>query len=221
MATDRVRIALVDDRPLFSRGLTLLLPAVTAERVQVAGTTDDATAAAGLVRRCQPDLVVVDLALPAPGGLRAIAAIRRTEPGVPVVAMARADQEPELALEALRVGACGLLPTASEPEALVAPLLAVVDGWAVLPVAVLNRLLELGEPPSAASGALGRLGAEDRRLWRMIADGLSTTEIALRLHVSERTVKRLVAALLRQLRVSSRTEAAALAGRAGLLDKPA
>src|SRR3954470_24867905 len=92
MATGQVRLALVDDRPLFCRGLQLLLPAVTAERVQVAGSTDDATAAAGLVRRCQPDLGLVALALPPPGGVRAMGAIRRTEPAVPVVAMSRNDE---------------------------------------------------------------------------------------------------------------------------------
>jgi two-component system, NarL family, nitrate/nitrite response regulator NarL len=219
MAAEHVRIALVDDRPLFRRGLELLLPAVTADRVEVAGSTGDAAAAAGLVRRCRPDLVLVDLALPRPGGVRAIAAIRRTEPAVPVVAMGRAEAEPELAVEALRAGAVGLVPTASEPEDLVAPLLAVMDGAAVLPTCVLERLLSRGGSPAA--GALGRLDPRERELWRLVAAGASTTDIALRLHVSERTVKRLVAALLRQLRVSSRTEAAALAGRAGLLDRPA
>jgi two-component system nitrate/nitrite response regulator NarL len=217
MATGQVRLALVDDRPLFCRGLQLLLPAVTAERVQVAGSTDDATAAAGLVRRCQPDLVLVDLALPPPGGVRAIGAIRRTEPAVPVVAMSRND-EPGLGVAALRAGATGLVPTASEPEDLVAPLLSVVDGYAVLPAAVLARLVERSGP---APGAVSRLSAAERELWRLVATGESTTRIALRLHVSERTAKRLVAALLRQLRVSSRTEAAALAGRTGLLDRPA
>jgi DNA-binding NarL/FixJ family response regulator len=55
----------------------------------------------------------------------------------------------------------------------------------------------------------------------MIAAGRGTLEIAVTLHVSERTAKRLTAALLRKLRVGSRTEAAALAGRAGLLDDAA
>ena len=222
MATEHVRIALVDDRPMFRRGLELLLPAVTADRVQVAGSTGDATAAAALVRRCGPDLVLVDLALPAPGGVRAIGAIRRTEPGVPIVAMGRAEAEPELAVQALQAGAVGLVPTASEPEALVAPLLAVVDGSAVVPTCVLARLLQAGGgAPAAVMTALARIGEQERQLWRLVAEGVSTTEMALHLHVSERTVKRLVAALLRQLRVASRTEAAALAGRTGLLDRPA
>jgi DNA-binding NarL/FixJ family response regulator len=61
------------------------------------------------------------------------------------------------------------------------------------------------------------LDAAERELLQLIAAGATTTEIALQLHVSERTVKRLTATLLRKLRVSSRTEAAALAGSAGLL----
>jgi DNA-binding NarL/FixJ family response regulator len=57
----------------------------------------------------------------------------------------------------------------------------------------------------------------ERRLLQLIAAGATTTEIAESLHVSDRTVKRLIATLLRKLRVTSRTEAAALAGSAGLL----
>jgi two-component system nitrate/nitrite response regulator NarL len=210
-------LVLVDDRPMFCRGLQLLLPSVTADRVQVAGSTGDAAAAAGLVRHCRPDLVLVDLALPAPGGVRAIGAIRHTEPAVPVVALSRAG-DAESALAALKSGATGLLPAASEPEALVAPLLSVVNGYAVLPPEILDRLIERGNP---AAGAVARLSPRERQLCRLVASGNSTAELAVALHVSERTVKRLVAALLRQLRVSSRTEAAALAGRAGLLDRPA
>jgi DNA-binding NarL/FixJ family response regulator len=55
-------------------------------------------------------------------------------------------------------------------------------------------------------------------LWRMVADGLETVQIAERLYVSERTAKRLVASLLRRLKVANRIQAAALAGQTGLLD---
>lgn len=65
---------------------------------------------------------------------------------------------------------------------------------------------------------LCQLSLDERRLWRHIARGASTSQIAAALHVSERTVKRLTATLLRKLGVATRTEAAALAGRTGLLD---
>jgi DNA-binding NarL/FixJ family response regulator len=205
---------IVDDHPLFSRGLALLLPPVSHGQVRVVGTTDDASAAAALVRSTNADMALVDLHMPPPGGMRAIAAIRRVVPGIRIVALSgQADEETQV--EALQAGAEAFLPKTSEPESLVPPLLAVLGGWAVVPALLLRRLLA-DAAPREDRGIAGRLSADERRLWRMVAAGQSTVDIATELHVSERTAKRLVAGLLRQLRVATRTEAAALAGRVGL-----
>ncbi len=217
MLVDGLGVLLVDDHPLFLRGLEILLPAVSEGRIRVVGTTDDAAAAAGMVRRTAPDVAVVDLHMPAPGGVRAIAAIRRVEPRVRIVAMSGTDDE-DLALSALEAGAEGFLPKTSEPEDLVPPLLAVVEGWSVLPAPLLAALLQRRRSPASV---LSSLGQDELRLWRLVAAGRSTVEIAAELHVSERTVKRFTAALLRRLQVTSRAEAAALAGQAGLLDPQA
>ncbi|MFC3502234.1 response regulator [Micromonospora krabiensis] len=205
-----LRLVVVDDHPLFVRGLELLLPATTDKRAEVVGSTGDAASAAALVARCVPDLALVDLHMPPPGGVRAVAAIRRTTPRVRVVAMSGGD-DPMPALEALRAGAEGFLPKTSEPEELLPPLLAILDGWAVLPAPLLRGLLRPARGPSVD------LDGEERELLRAIAAGRNTVEIAAQMHVSERTAKRMTAALLRKLRVSSRAEAAALAGHAGLL----
>jgi DNA-binding NarL/FixJ family response regulator len=209
-----VDVILVDDHPLFTRGLCLLLPEVSHGRVRVVGVTDDASAAAALVQRSRADVAVVDVQMPPPGGARAVAAIRRVEPTVRVVAMSGL-ADADAAVEALRAGAGSFLPKTADPESLVGPLLAVLDGWSVLPESLLRRLLERAGP-TESDGVAGRLTADERRLWRLIAAGAGTADIALTLHVSERTAKRLVAHLLRLLRVSSRVEAAALAGRVGL-----
>ncbi|RBY77704.1 DNA-binding response regulator [Geodermatophilus sp. TF02-6] len=209
-----VDVVLVDDHPLFSRGLALLLPRVSDGRVRVVGTTDDASAAAALVRRHHADVAVVDLHMPPPGGTRAIAAIRRADPVVRVVALSGLP-EADAAFEALRAGAAAFLPKTADPEALVRPLLAVLDGWSVLPEDLLRQLLA-DAAPTGELGVAERLTADERRLWRLVAEGASTVEIATALHVSERTAKRLVAALLRTLGVTTRVEAAALAGRVNL-----
>ncbi|MEU7677984.1 response regulator transcription factor [Micromonospora taraxaci] len=205
-----MRIVVVDDHPLFVRGLELLLPITTDGRAEVVASTGDATAAAALVSRCQPDLALVDLHMPPPGGIRAVAAIRRTTPRIRVVAMS-GSTDPAPAMEALRAGAEGFLPKTSEPEALLPPLRAVLDGWAVLPAELLHAMLR----PTHATPV--DLDGEERRLLRAIASGRTTVDIADELHVSERTVKRMTAALLRKLRVSNRAEAAAIAGHTGLL----
>ncbi|WP_097184170.1 response regulator [Blastococcus haudaquaticus] len=210
----QVDVIVVDDHPLFTRGLSLLLPDVSEGRVRVVGTTDDASAAAALVQRHRADVAVVDVQMPPPGGARAIAAIRRVEPTVRVVAMS-GSADSDAAVEALRAGAASFLPKTADPEALVEPLLAVLDGWSVLPEALLRRLLERAAPTDD-EGIAGQLSADERRLWRLIAGGAGTMDIATTLHVSERTAKRLVAHLLRRLNVATRVEAAGLAGRVGL-----
>jgi two-component system nitrate/nitrite response regulator NarL len=216
-----IRLAVVNDQPLFIRGLALLLPAVTDQQVRLDASTHDAALASGMVRRSRPDAVVVDLGLPDPGGIRAIAAIKRAEPTVPVLAISdragmagdSGDGYYDDALPALRAGACGYLRKTSEPEELVQPLLAVVDGWAVVPHEVLQALVAGGRaecrPPI--------LSPDERRLWCAIARGRTVSQIAGELHVSERTAKRLTAGLLRRLNVANRTEAARLAGQAGVL----
>jgi two-component system, NarL family, nitrate/nitrite response regulator NarL len=123
--------------------------------------------------------------------------------------------EADAAIEALRAGASGFLPKTADPESLVRPLLAVLDGWSVVPEALLRQLLEEATPAGEQSIA-DQLTADERRLWRLIAEGASTVDIATTLHVSERTTKRLVAHLLRRLNATTRVEAAALAGRVGL-----
>ena len=87
---------------------------------------------------------------------------------------------------------------------------------AVVPPAVLAALVNA--PARRDRERLGRLRADEVKLWRLVADGLDTTDISAALLVSERTAKRRVSALLLKLRVSSRLQAAALAGRCGLLD---
>lgn len=193
----------------------MLLPAVSGGRVSVAGTTADAAAAAPLARRLRPDVVLVDLAMPEPGGLRAITAVRRTEPRARVLAMSGI-ADVDLVLAALEAGAEGYLSKDSEPELLVSPLLAALEGWSVVPPQILNHLVRA----RPRRGLVDEVSAAERRLWRFLAEGRPTCEIAQDLHVSERTAKRMVATLLRRLGVTSRTEAATLAGQHGLLSRP-
>jgi two-component system, NarL family, nitrate/nitrite response regulator NarL len=213
-----VSVVVVDRQPMFASGLGLLLTSLSDGRVHVVASVGRAEEAAGTVRRFRPDLVLVDLDLPPPGGLRAIAAIRRTEPGVGVIAM-RSDDDSRTALHAVHLGARGVIDKAAEPADVLRPLLAVVDGWAVVPGDVLATLsLQAG---GGAREVAERLEATERRLWRLLAGGRTLAQIAVELCVSERTTKRLTANLLRRLKVTSRTEAAALAGQVGLLPGPA
>ena len=192
-----------------------MLPDVSDGRVTVVATTKDVAYAASVVRHAVPDVVLVDLHMPPPGGIRAIRAVRQAAPRARVLAMS-GDDDPAVAIEALRSGAGGFLPKSSDPASLLQPLLAALDGWAVLPQSLLTVVFEQ-DRPHAPNPATELLNERERELLRWISAGSSTVEMAARMHVSERTVKRMTATLLRKLRVSSRAEAAAMAGGAGLV----
>ncbi|MEU4159638.1 response regulator transcription factor [Actinoplanes sp. NPDC026670] len=191
------------------RGLEQSIPEVTGGRAVVAGAGDGSDVA-GLVREPVPDLILVDLMSSA--GVAAVAAARAAAPKTRILAL-DGDGDPAAELEALRAGASGILPRGDEA---IPPLLAALEGWAVVPAPLLASLVERPSRPTAQTAA-AQLDESDQRLLRLIATGSSTSEIAGVLHVSDRTVKRLTAALLRKLHVSSRTEAAAVAGSAGLV----
>jgi two-component system nitrate/nitrite response regulator NarL len=218
-----VTVVIVDRDLLFSRGLELLLERVSGGAVRVVGHTADGSAAVDVVRRQRPDVAIVGLSLPAPGALPVIRELKRLYPWVRVIAMGGpgagiggGDADTNGAVAALRAGADGLFDTTAPPETLLAPLRATAAGMSVVPPAVMAALVD--GPARRDTERLGCLSAEERKLWRLVAEGLDTSDISQALLVSERTAKRRVSALLLKLRVGSRLQAAALAGRCGLLD---
>jgi DNA-binding NarL/FixJ family response regulator len=213
--SEPIVVVIIDDHSLFSRGLELLLSAASEGRIKVAARTESAEEALALVRRHRPQVALVDLAMPPPGGVGAIRAIAHHYPQVRILALSGTDDR-DLALEALAAGAHGFIPKSSDPDVLVPPLLSLGGGLSVLPTSLLHALVEVRATRQPA--LLARLDEEEIELWRLVAQGLESLEIAERTFVSERTAKRMVASLLRKLEVANRIEAALLAGRVGLLD---
>jgi DNA-binding NarL/FixJ family response regulator len=214
----RYVVVVVDDHALFSQGLALLLESRAGDRFVVAGSTTAGGQAVALVGREAADLAIVDLALPPLGGVETIRRIRAAYPRTRVLALS-GTEDLDLAAAALRAGAAGFLGKSADPEVLVAPLLAIATGMRVVRPDLLDALLAAGD--RTADGLLDRLGERDVELWRLLARGLETSGIARPMLVSERTAKRMIASLLHKLGAANLIEAAALAGRYGLLDDDA
>lgn len=209
-----MRLALVDDGGLFGRDVEAMIEAASGGAVAFVGRTDDHRAVVDLVRRRRPEVVLLDLAL-GPAAMTALRDLHRSTPVTRVVAVT-GEADVNLVSTTFRAGAHGVLLRATTPEDLVAPLLAAASGHCVLPGALLPSLV--GIAVARHPELLDTLTPEERQLWRMVADGVETTQIAETLFVSERTAKRMVALLLRRLGVANRIQAAALAGQSGLLD---
>lgn len=208
-------VVVVDDHALFAQGLELLLSTRSGGRITVAATCTRGDEATALVGRHQADVVTVDLALPPSGGLAVIREVKRSYPAVKVLALS-GTEDLGIAERALRAGADGFVAKNSDPDSLVPPLLAVAAGMRVLTPDLLTLLLQSSRRPD--DGLVERLSAQELRMWSLIARGEETAQIAAQLLVSERTAKRLVSSLLHKIGAANRVEAAALAGRYGMVD---
>ncbi|GAB4958936.1 response regulator transcription factor [Mycobacterium avium subsp. hominissuis] len=208
-------VVIIDDHELFAQGLALLLDRQWGELFTVGGQTTYVEEAADLVARCAADVAIIDLSMPPLGGIAAIRHIKARHPKTRIVALSGTG-DLELAEEALRAGADGFLPKTARPEALAGPLWTVAEGLRVINGVLLDALLAKSRAPRSA--LLDSLSTQELQLWRLVATGMETADIARRMVVSERTAKRMVAALLHKLAVTNRIAAAAMAGRYRLLD---
>ncbi|MEV6936011.1 response regulator transcription factor, partial [Streptomyces sp. NPDC051132] len=164
-------------------------------------------------------VILLDIRMPDVDGLTVLSEIRRL-PEPPVVAMLTTFDMDEYVETALRSGAAGFLLKDTDPEALPPAVQSLARGGTVLSPKVTRTVVDgylsagtQDRPPKA----LDRLTSREREVLVLIAEGLSNTDIAARMHLSTGTVKDHVSAILNKLEVSGRVQAALLAQRAGLL----
>ena len=202
------RTLVVDDHPLTRSALVDLLEQ---HSFAVVGEAADGVEAVERAREAQPDLVLLDLAMPGGGGLEALPLVRAAAPACEVVVLTASGSEENL-LAAIRAGAAGYLLKTEPPERIVEFLRGAAEGEAALSGSVARRLLEQvrdgRDGDSWVPDSIARtLSAREVEVLLLLDDHLSTDQIATRLFISEHTVRSHVKSLLRKLGVSSRREA--------------
>jgi DNA-binding NarL/FixJ family response regulator len=210
-----LRVVVVDGQDLFARSLEMALPEASGGRIEVVGTAGTVEDALVAFTEKQPDVALVDLALPDPGALELVRKVAEDDSRPRLIGVSDGE-DVDLASEALSLGMEALVTKAARPEHLLAPVLAVLQGWRVLSAPLLDELLDRAYRPG--SEILDEIDDDMLALWLLVAEGLELSRIAERLYVSERTAKRMVADLRNRLGATTRIQMAALAGRAGLLD---
>ena len=201
------RVLIVDDHPLTRDALGALL---TQNGFTLAGEAPDGESAIQLARELQPDLVLLDLAMPGMDGLEALPHLRDAAPDCEVV-MLTASVGDENLLAAIRAGAAGYLLKTEPPERIVEFLRGAAKGDAALSGSIARRLLDKvreGRDSGGVPDSIARvLSAREVEVLLLLDDHLGTDEIATRLFISEHTVRSHVKSLLRKLGVSSRRQA--------------
>jgi DNA-binding NarL/FixJ family response regulator len=211
----RIRVLIVDDQPLMRAGFKSVLEA--SGRIEVVAEAASGQEAVERARLHDPDVVLMDVRMP---GMDGIEATRRM-PRQKVLILTTFGLD-EYIIDALRAGASGFLLKDAPVEELLAAVSAVAAGDAQLSPAVTRRLLDqvarrLPAPVAHGEDALVDLTEREREVLRLLALGLSNSEIAEALVVSEPTVKTHVSNVLRKLGLRDRVQAVIFAYENGLV----
>jgi DNA-binding NarL/FixJ family response regulator len=210
-----IRIVLVDDHEIVREGLRAMLQAEP--DFEIVGEAGSADRLDELVERTRPDVVLLDVRLPGVGGPEACRRLGRSHPDVKVIILT-VYTDHDLVDEAIRAGARGYVVKDIDRLDLKRSIRAVHRGdAAIAPEVAGDMLTRMRGRGGAAATARPALNETQTRILRLMSDGLSNSEIAGRVHLSENTVKTHVQEVFRRLEVRNRVEAAMRATREGLI----
>jgi two-component system, NarL family, nitrate/nitrite response regulator NarL len=211
-------VLIVDDHPLFRRGVAQLL-AMDPE-IQVIGEAADKAGALEMTRRHEPDLILLDLNLKSESGIDILAELKDEDPSRRIVMLTVSDAPDDL-MQAIRTGADGYLLKDMEPEDLLSRLREALTGKTVISDALAGRLAsalraEAQDATRKSDRDLAALTEREQAVLRCVADGQSNKLIARTLSITEGTVKVHVKHMLKKLNFRSRVEAAVWATELGM-----
>jgi DNA-binding NarL/FixJ family response regulator len=213
-----MRIVIADDHALFRDSLRSLLEA---HGIEVVGEAKDGRLAVELARRLQPDVLLMDLAMPEMDGLAATRLIRSELPAVKVVVLTASDEDAKL-FEAIKAGAQGYLLKNLDSEDFFALLERTERGEPALTPAIARKLLEeFARPPKAAAPVqdFDPLTEREREILELLVQGVTANrKLASQLGVSENTIKFHVRHLLDKLHLHDRAQAVGYALRRGIVE---
>jgi DNA-binding NarL/FixJ family response regulator len=212
--SSEVRVLVVDDQHLVREGIASLLS--VQEGLVVVGTASNGLEALERTRSTQPDVVLMDIRMPELDGVQATAQLKLEHPDVQVVMLTTFDDE-RYVREALQAGAIGYILKNIPSRDLAEAVRSAHRGIYQLDPAAMQKLAQEVRP-ARTERALEDLTARETEVLKLVALGTTNREIAVRLQVSEGTVKNHVSNILSRLGLRDRTQAAVYASEQGLLE---
>ena len=204
----RLKLLIADDHQLMLDAIRLALQ--DADDIEIVGETTSGSQVLPLVRQTSPDLVLLDLRMPAMDGLRCLEALRQRPPDVKTMVLS-AREDPDVVAAAFQRGAVAYIVKRIDPADLPAVIRQAFDG---------NVFYPIGARAASADAVDAGLTQREADILRALADGLSNKQIAKQFWLSEQTIKFHLTNIYRKLEVSSRTEAVRHAYEHGLIENP-
>lgn len=219
MAT--IRVVIADDHSMLRAGLRALLEERSEDEIVVVGEAPSGEAAIDLVEQHQPDVLLLDLAMPGLGGLGATIELVKRGSSVRVLIVTQYTEAIHLR-RALEAGANGYITKGARGDELLSAIRSVASGGTYVDPTLAGDLVTSaygkGAPPSSDEEALERLTPRERQVLRLVAEGLSSKEIASSLDISVKTVMAHRANTMDKLGIRNRSKLIQFGIRTGLVD---
>ena len=215
-----LRVLVADDQSMVRAGFRMLLS--SEEDIEVVAEASNGLEAIDKTARFQPTLVLMDIRMPELDGLEATKRILAADSSARILILTTFDLD-EYVYEALAAGASGFVLKDDPPEQLVAAVRTVAAGDALLSPTITKRVIKqfTRVPRPTPPKEFNELTEREREVFRLIANGLSNTEIAQELYISDTTVKTHITHILQKLNLRDRVQAVVLAYQTGLFEEDA
>ena len=215
-----VRVLVADDQSMVRAGFRMLLSGET--DIDVVAEASNGLEAVEKAAHFDPTVILMDIRMPELDGLQATRRILAADNGARILILTTFDLD-EYVYEALTAGASGFVLKDDPPEQLIAAIRTVAAGNALLSPAITKRVIKQFTriPRPTPPKEFDELTAREQEVFRLIANGLSNTEIAQELYISDTTVKTHITHILQKLNLRDRVQAVVLAYQTGLFETDA
>lgn len=210
---ETIRLLIVDDHLLIRKGIRALIR--TEAGIDIVGEADNGQDAVTLAEKLDPDVIVLDLVMPVMDGVEAIEKIKRIKPEAKILVLTSFDDDDKI-LKALKAGAHGYLLKDSSAIDLIESIRQVHRGKASLDPSVAMKLIEEMHNKNDVQKPIDSLTERETEVLSLIARGLSNSELARELVISENTVRNHINHILSKLHLENRTQLTLYALREGI-----
>lgn len=204
-AKARIRVLIVDDQAIVRKGIRALLAEV--ETIAVVGEAGSGQEAVAQAQALDPDVTVMDLAMPKMDGIEAIRQITARQAGARILVLTSFVSDDKV-FPAIKAGALGYLLKDSEPADLIQAIEQVNRGEPSLHPSIASKVLQELRRPAQETPPPNALTAREVEVVRLVAKGMSNREIAVQLTATEATIKTHVSSILSKLHLANRVQAA-------------